>query len=97
MVIAKGEKCLVKEKVKHVSLVSDEIHFTKSVVCHVSDITSLSVQCNLITMTTVNFMRRYKVMGTVTLGSNVQGQALHHWNDMLNSPNTPIAEWHDLT
>lgn len=98
MVITRGEKCLVKEKVKHVSILSDEIHFNKSVVCHnISDITSLSVQCSLVTMATVNFMRRPKVLGTVTLGSHVQGQALRHWNDMMNTPNTPIAEWHDLT
>lgn len=94
----KAEKCLVKEKVKHDLIVSDEIHFNKSIVCHnITDINSLSVQCSLVTITTVNFMRRPKVLGTVILGSHVQGQALRHWNDMLNTLNTPIAEWHDLT
>lgn len=98
MVIAKGEKCLVKEKVKHFSVSSDEIHFSKSIICNnVSDITSLSVQCTLITMTTVNFMKKAKILGTVTLGLHTQGQALRHWKDMLNTPNTSIAEWHDLT
>ena len=95
VVITRGEKCLIKEKVKHASILSDEIHFNRSIGCHISDISSLSVQCSL--MATVNFMRRPKLLGTVKLGSHVQGQALRHWNDMLNSPNTPIAEWHDLT
>lgn len=98
MIIIKGEKCLVKEKAKHVSILSDQIHFNKSIVCpNISDVGSLSVQCSLVSMTTVNFMKRTKILGMVTLGSHVQGQALRHWNDMLNTPNTPIAEWHDLT
>ena len=95
MVITRGEKCLIKEKVKHTSISSDEIHFNKSIACHFNDISSLSVQCSL--MATVNFMCRPKLVGTVKLSSHVQGQALRHWNDMLNSPNTHIAEWHDLT
>lgn len=93
----RGEKCVVKEKFKHVSITSDEIHFNKSVACHnTRDITSLSIQCSLVTMTTINFMRRPRLLGTVTLSSRARGRALHHWNDMLTTPNTPIAEWHNL-
>jgi len=35
-------------------------------------------------------------IGRVTLGYNAQGTEGRHWQDMLNAPRRPIAQWHVL-
>ena len=38
-----------------------------------------------------------KVIGRLELGNvKTAGTALHHWNEVLNSPRRQIAEWHKL-
>jgi len=37
-----------------------------------------------------------EVIGRLELGNVKAGTALHHWNEVLNSPRRQIAEWHKL-
>lgn len=38
-----------------------------------------------------------EVIGTLELGGpKCNGSALHHWNEVCNSPRRQIADWHKL-
>lgn len=38
-----------------------------------------------------------QVIGRLELGgTKSQGSALHHWNEVCNSPRRQIADWHKL-
>jgi len=70
---------------------------TFTMVCNdVTDASCLTLQCGLVT-TTMSLMKRTKLLGKVTLGSHEHGQALRHWTEMVDTPDTQIAEWHNLT
>jgi len=66
-----------------------------SAVCKdVIDASCLTLHCDLVT---TSFMKRTKLLGKVTLGPHEHGQALRHWTEMVDTPDTQIAEWHNLT
>lgn len=44
-----------------------------------------------------NLMNLFQVIGRLELGgAKCTGSALHHWNEVCNSPRRQIADWHKL-
>ena len=95
--VTKGTKPLLK-KTKSVKVPQREVMLDNTFVCNdVNDASCLTLQCSLVTTVTASLMKRTKLLGKVTLGSHEHGQALRHWTEMVDTPDTQIAEWHNLT